>query len=125
MQPCLLKAIGGTVGNVITRIRGGWRKSKDLVSFLASRGFEENSEYIWHAYIILCYMEVRCDQLKRKMGSELRRMLQGYLDLCAILGLRVCPFGWNWGQSSHLPKFWQIPPPFTKSLPLPISVPYH
>ena len=37
-------------------------------------------------YVALCFMEVRFSQLKRKMGSDLRVMVQTWLDGCAMLG---------------------------------------
>ena len=37
----------------------------------------------------MLYMEVRLGQFKRKMSSDYRAMMQGYLDGCPMLGLRI------------------------------------
>ena len=63
-------ARGAAFDSVITRIKGEQCKYRDLVPFLAKEEAcpqEQKTDFILHQYVALCYMEVRIDQLKRKM----------------------------------------------------------
>ena len=53
--------------------------------------FEANGKlYSARMYVSLYYMEVRLGQLKRKMWSDyVIRMIQGWLDGCSTLGLKM------------------------------------
>ena len=60
----------GAFDSVITKIRSGWCKFRDLVLLLPSSGFPLEAikvDIFLHVKIVLCYMEVRLGQLIRKM----------------------------------------------------------
>ena len=60
---------GGAIDSAITSIRRRWSKFRDLVprglSLVATSRF-----YIPHVGVVLCYIELRFRQLKRKMLSD-------------------------------------------------------
>ena len=60
---------GGAFDIVITNIRSGPSKFRNLVTLFANKIslLRTEADYIPHVYAALCYMKVRLDQLKRKI----------------------------------------------------------
>ena len=69
---------GDAVDSIITRIRSGRSKFRDLVPLLASKGLPLGAKDRLYSdmYLALCYMKVRLGLLNRKMLSDWRGMTQ-------------------------------------------------
>lgn len=79
--------LGGTVEG-----RSGWRKVRDLVQLLVSRvlslGAKSRLCFCMCKHCFCC-MDVRRAQLKKKMWSACRGMMQGWLEGYTMLDLRT------------------------------------
>ena len=93
----------GAVDSVITKIRSGWSKFRDVVPLLASGNLPLGAKHGLHSAcvcsIMLYVSEVWTD--KEEDVIDKGRMIQRWLDGCATLGLQMILFD----ENSCLPVF--------------------